>query len=1351
MRLLPALVPYASIAGDADPANPLDLPIGIAETDLHPARVDFGAEPHLLVFGDAGAGKSALLRGLAKTISDRFAPEEARIVLVDHRRSLLGAVRTEHLIGYGTGAQQTEDLIASVAAYMQRRLPGPDVTQEQLRNRGWWTGPECFVLVDDYDLVATGPGNPLDPLLPYLAQARDVGLHLVVGPAQRRRVTGPVRAGAAAAAGAVLAGPAAVRGPGGGRAARQRPPRSAATGAGLAGHPPRRRAPDPGRARRGGLKRLFDRTGGRGDARVVIGAVRDRVLVALPGGDDLGLGLDPADPGRALDALARLQVLVDLEEVLDLQPVELAQVVDVAQVLQARVLRGHAEHLVVAALFVRHPEHADRPGADQAARKRRALHQHERVERVLVLAERALDEAIIGRVLRRGEQRPVEPDPARRMVNLVLVALTFRDFDRYVEVHLMTPHPRTAAPTISLPDSTTAENGEGPLARERPQVGTVVAAIALVVALVAALGSVYAGPQTIRLLGLAGSGEQAKWTAGVTPELPPAVLAAMDSQAPLPSPDGVKAALASLLAAPALGPHITASVVDVATGQVLFASEPDAAMTPASTTKVVTAVAALAARGPAYRIPTRVVAGAQPGEVVIVAGGDPTLAVFPTPYYPGAARLDDLAAQVKKALGDTAPTKVIYDNSVFTGSGIGPGWDADATTAGSGAVITPLMTEGGRYRGQRQVRRSVSAARRPGRAGVREDARAAGRPAAGAGTGPAGGVRPGELGKVESPPMVRLVEFMLQESDNVLAEALARQVALARGQPASFEGGAAAMRVVCRAGPARDRDRRSSTAAGSPATNRLVPGAADRRCWRWPPARTGPTCTRIFSGLPVAGWSGTLRDAVRASRRRPPRCGRAGPGQDRHADRGASRSPGVVTTADGRPLAFAFMADRCRRRDKARVALDRIAAALAACGCRQLTRRLRVASGSSRRAGRWSGAGTVGSWRSSSTGIWPRPPPRRWASRGPRVSYDEATDVVTDLRRLTDEAAEHVARYTGLRPQVAHPPVRVVDRRDWAATNIAGLREVITRWSSRLAGGQAAGRGRRRDRLTADRRPGRHGAGLPVRQGPRAVRGLLRRTPASCCWSRRTSSRWSASSAPSRATSGSGCACTRSPTGSSSPRSPGCGGISSARSGVRGRVQLGEHLAERLAGASAPSPTWSATPTARFSVFDLVQTPGQRAVLDRLTALMTLLEGHAEFVMDGVGPEVIPSVEECGPVQPAPRGRQPARAGAAQAARRRREDAPVRRGPQVRARGRGAGRHGRLKPDLRVAADHSAAGRARRPRRVGRAGARRERAEPAVAVPPVTRAAAAATSLRRRRPRPRPASSRYTGARADTT
>src|SRR5436190_5138347 len=69
---------------------------------------------------------------------------------------------------------------------------------------------------------------------------------------------------------------------------------------------------------------------------------------------------------------------------------------------------------------------------------------------------------------------------------------------------------------------------------------------------------------------------------------------------------------------------------------------------------------------------------------------------------------------------------------------------------------------------------------------------------------------------------------------------------------------------------------------------------------------------------------------------------------------------------------------------------------------------------------------------------------------GPRVSYDEAAAVVAELRELTDTAAVHVAEYTGLSPTVAYPAVRVVDRVDWAAANIAGFREVVTPLVTRL-------------------------------------------------------------------------------------------------------------------------------------------------------------------------------------------------------------------------------------------------------------------------------------------------------------
>ncbi|BAL93031.1 putative FtsK/SpoIIIE family protein [Actinoplanes missouriensis 431] len=188
VRLLPAVVAYTN-PGPAEGSG-LRVPIGIAESDLRPVELDFAAEPHLLVLGDAECGKSSFLRALVTSLTSRFTPEQARVMLVDYRRGLIDLPHTEHRIGYGIQAQQTADLLRSAAGYMERRLPGPDVTPERLRTRSWWTGPELFVLVDDYDLVAAGPANPLMPLLDHLPQARDIGLHLVL----TRRAGGAGRA-----------------------------------------------------------------------------------------------------------------------------------------------------------------------------------------------------------------------------------------------------------------------------------------------------------------------------------------------------------------------------------------------------------------------------------------------------------------------------------------------------------------------------------------------------------------------------------------------------------------------------------------------------------------------------------------------------------------------------------------------------------------------------------------------------------------------------------------------------------------------------------------------------------------------------------------------------------------------------------------------------------------------------------------------------------------------------------------------------------------------------------------------------------------------------------------------------
>ncbi|MFF5174100.1 type VII secretion protein EccCa [Micromonospora sp. NPDC000089] len=178
VRLLPPVLPYAEL--DRSAATGLAFGIGIAEADLRPVALDFATEPHFVVFGDAECGKSSFLRALTTSIVTRFSPEQARVILVDYRRSLQDLTDLPHVIGYGSAAAHTTELIESAAGYMQGRAPGPEVTPAQLRERSWWSGPELFVLVDDYDLVSSGPANPLRSLEEHLPQARDVGLHLVL-------------------------------------------------------------------------------------------------------------------------------------------------------------------------------------------------------------------------------------------------------------------------------------------------------------------------------------------------------------------------------------------------------------------------------------------------------------------------------------------------------------------------------------------------------------------------------------------------------------------------------------------------------------------------------------------------------------------------------------------------------------------------------------------------------------------------------------------------------------------------------------------------------------------------------------------------------------------------------------------------------------------------------------------------------------------------------------------------------------------------------------------------------------------------------------------------------------------
>ncbi|KAA1428247.1 type VII secretion protein EccCa [Nocardioides antri] len=189
LRLLPERIPLDVVRREAGADAP-GLLLGVDEARLAPVALDPSDEPHLLVFGAGRSGKSTLLRTYLHEVVRTRTPGQAQVVVVDYRRSLLGEVPEDHLLHYLTSADQARPALEELAAYLRSRLPGPDVTPDQLRRRSWWSGAEVFVVVDDYDLVATPQASPVAALQPLLAQAGDVGLRVVVA----RRSGGAARA-----------------------------------------------------------------------------------------------------------------------------------------------------------------------------------------------------------------------------------------------------------------------------------------------------------------------------------------------------------------------------------------------------------------------------------------------------------------------------------------------------------------------------------------------------------------------------------------------------------------------------------------------------------------------------------------------------------------------------------------------------------------------------------------------------------------------------------------------------------------------------------------------------------------------------------------------------------------------------------------------------------------------------------------------------------------------------------------------------------------------------------------------------------------------------------------------------
>jgi D-alanyl-D-alanine carboxypeptidase/D-alanyl-D-alanine-endopeptidase (penicillin-binding protein 4) len=426
---------------------------------------------------------------------------------------------------------------------------------------------------------------------------------------------------------------------------------------------------------------------------------------------------------------------------------------------------------------------------------------------------------------------------------------------------------------------------------------------------------------------------------------PGTVLAAGTERGPLPTTSGLRSALAGPLSAAALGPGVGVLVADPATGQVLLSEQGSRLATPASTTKLTTSAAALAVLGANARFRTRVVRGATADSIVLVGGGDPTLAVnaYPAQDYPAPATLANLAAATARALKAQHRTTVSvgYDTSLFTGPLLAPGWPESYVSSGNVTPIVSFEVDQGRLTAAGSSEDSDDPSNLRPRATDPAAMAAAsfaallaadgigvtGPPVAQTASAPAA-----TLASVSSPPLSAIVQQMLTESNNVIAEDLARQVALATGEPASFSGAAAAVTSELR---------RLGVSTGI----RLVDGSGLSPQDAIAPATlvkvlelaiAAPRLRPLLAGLPVAGFSGTLSAGQSVFSG----IGGAALGSVR-AKTGnlvtVTALAGMVSDQGGALLVFAFMADHIpaeRLLDAAANAIDKAATALAGCGCR---------------------------------------------------------------------------------------------------------------------------------------------------------------------------------------------------------------------------------------------------------------------------------------------------------------------------------------------------------------------------------------------------------------------------------
>lgn len=431
------------------------------------------------------------------------------------------------------------------------------------------------------------------------------------------------------------------------------------------------------------------------------------------------------------------------------------------------------------------------------------------------------------------------------------------------------------------------------------------------------------------VVGVAAVVTSSRPSAKALPEQPAAVAAApgvrpLGEATTEPTPKGLAATLAAALADPNLG-ALTGRITDAGNGTELWEQGERIPMQPASTNKVLTTAAALLTLDRDATLTTRVVAGDRPGVVVLHGGGDPTLSAAADDertWYKGAARISDLADQVRES--GTRVTAVQVDLGEYSGPTLAPGWDPLDIDGGDIAPIESVMLDGGRTQPvSPESRRSRTPGLDAGRAlatALRVD------PATVTVTSIAADAE--ELAAVQSPPLIERLRQMMNDSDNVMAESIGREVAAALNRPQSFDGAVQAVLGQLRGAGVDTANATLLDSSGLSVDNRLTALTLDGVI----AAAVGedqPQLRPLVDLLPIAGGSGTLSNRYLDTDE-----GRATAGWLRAKTgslTGTNSLAGIVTDSGGRVLTFALISNNAG--PTGRTSLDALAATLRSCGC----------------------------------------------------------------------------------------------------------------------------------------------------------------------------------------------------------------------------------------------------------------------------------------------------------------------------------------------------------------------------------------------------------------------------------